>query len=322
MKCLLLSCLLYAASHALQIPEDLPDGDYRITHTSAFETETKPLVERYNPLAKRWHPVRRSSKEGGTGELNIFVDENAPLPIIESIAVDVHHDTVLFPADEEVKKGCFGQIPHPLPEDDYAASKQSLYNFCTSFGFHKAHVEIALRGRVMVYVCTRNWPGRHASFCSETEFEAVEGIMNNTCGVTGAGWVHIGGTWGKEYGRAWRGTPICPDVEGKYGDMHELKGFAEKSFLDKGGKKAEKKPEGGTKIHWLDKLEGDKKERGETWLHYLDKLDREKLEDDKMDGPTWLHYLDRLDKEKKGKEKLEKEMLDKYKKKLDKGQKD
>ena len=187
------------------IPRDLPDGHYTIAlHPNGTALHTR----RWHAPSRRWHTLHR--RAGGTGEYSFLVDD-AHLRL-EAVSQDSHaQQRVPLPADKLqchcLHQRAYSPLNYPLPPQDYYASKQELFNWCNTFGWQGHHVSMALGGSVAVYVCGRKHTHHVNGVCSEAEYLAAEGILNQTCGDA-AGYVFID-EWNKEYGRMFRGETIC-----------------------------------------------------------------------------------------------------------------
>lgn len=191
-----------AAHNGFYVDPEMPDGHYRISYSDNDES-AEPLVKRLEPETSRWRHFSKR-KQGGSGEYNLVVDEDTQT--VESVNYDLHGQADLpLPVSE---KGCFEQFGnYTLDQDDYLASKYSLYNWCKMYSFTSDHIELSLKGNVAVYACNRNSGTTGRNYCSEGEFKAAEAIMNQTCGTAAAyTFMH---KWAKEYGRTWKGLQIC-----------------------------------------------------------------------------------------------------------------
>lgn len=191
------------------LDSNLPDGNYQVTLQAKG---TAPLIKRWEPKEKRWgHLQPRASREGaGSGEYTFVVDEDEGRVV--DVSLDLYSQSKLpVPV---TKTGCFHSqlyetFNYELDAEDYRHSKMAFYNWCDVYPLGRFHIEMALKGNVAVYVCTRGQGG--SQFCSEAEYEDAEAHMNKTCGAAPAfTWIK---SWNKEYGRSWKGQRIC----GKYG---------------------------------------------------------------------------------------------------------
>lgn len=212
---------------AFHVPTDLPDGEYdvvRRTSDSPLEFWQRKSPSRPASFVKRakkkgkWKPDAekvyndhkfhedlkpKGYSIGGSGELTVIVNDTGPSPRIERINLDSKPNSVLpFAFD---RRGCFKAIPQTFPDDEYQQAKRSFINYCATHKWAYFYASISVSANVVVYTCRRenSW-----GTCSEGEYEFAEAIIDASCGKNAPGYAYSK-KFDQEYGRAWRGVPVC-----------------------------------------------------------------------------------------------------------------
>ncbi|KAF7537801.1 hypothetical protein G7Z17_g12781 [Cylindrodendrum hubeiense] len=148
------------------VPPGMEDGLYTIDFHEDDTNKTSPNVQRRSDI------VSHDDKTLAARDL--------PLPIS--------------------RKGCIEGFP-PLDADDYWASKVAMNNWCSRGGrTRKGHAVLALKGTVLVWLCSYGWFS-YESPCSVDEFQEAEAVWNKTCGHDVGAFIAMG-KWAKTYGRS------------------------------------------------------------------------------------------------------------------------
>jgi hypothetical protein len=231
MKLLTLLFALATPTAAIQIPKHLPDGDYDViqrTPDSALEfwqrKSPDPPGHFVKRAKKKWwadqeklYRDRRQKKHkdknpkgysiAGSGEVTAIVNDTGPVPQVERVALDSKPNSVLpFAFD---RRACFKVIPETFAEEEYKQAKQAFVNYCSTHKWAYFYASVSVKGNVVVYTCRRqnSW-----GTCSEGEYEFAEAIIDASCGEGKPGYTYST-KYDQEYGRAWRGVPVCEGDE-------------------------------------------------------------------------------------------------------------